>query len=256
MPEIWENPFGNAQLKIERAKKHTADIDERLQASSDRYGPSLHINADTGKQFLHYGLTDRFLRSDIALIVGDAIHNLHSALDIAYRETIRVISPNGFSPSKTKFIVGNDRKHLETSLTCTARVDPASRLFDFLVEHVKSYKGKGGDADICAIHALDIDDKHHLLIPMLAVTGIEGVELESEDGTIDRYTIVLTRPNSYRKAVPFGSKLKNHGQVIFKITFGQGTALDDAEVVPTLNRFYGKTREIVREFQRIIRESR
>jgi hypothetical protein len=103
-----------------------------------------------------------------------------------------VVSPSGFRPDKTKFIVGNNRKHLETSLTETAKVDPASPLFGFLVESIKSYKGGDGDKDICVIHALDIDDKHRLLIPMLAVTGIDGVELETQDGTIDRCTIVLT----------------------------------------------------------------
>jgi hypothetical protein len=38
MPEIWENPFANAHLKVERANKHIAAIEERLRASSDNYG--------------------------------------------------------------------------------------------------------------------------------------------------------------------------------------------------------------------------
>ena len=42
-------------------------------------------------------------------------------------------------------------------------------LFDFMVNRVKPYRG--GDGDICPLHVLDIDDKVHLLIPMLAVTG-------------------------------------------------------------------------------------
>ena len=63
------------------------------------------------------------------------------------------------------------------------------------------------------MHGLDIDDKHHLLIPMLAVTGIDAVELENEDGSIDRLDITaLTRPNSYRKIVGLESKLKIHGE--------------------------------------------
>jgi hypothetical protein len=122
-------------------------------------------------------------------------------------------------------------------------------LFDFLVERVKSYKG--GDADICAIHALDIDDKHHLLIPILTVVGIDGVELENEDGTIDKYTIAVTRHNFYRAPVTLGSKFKNHGEVIFKVTFREGTPTHDLEVVPTLLRFSKKTLRIVRGLQRM-----
>ena len=247
--EIWDSPFGHAKLKIERANKHIADIDEGLRASSDRYSPSLKIDAKTGEQFLYYSLTDRTLRSDITLIAGDAIHNLKCALDIAYCETIRVISPHGFNVSRTKFIVGNDRKHLEISLTKTAKINTTSPLFEFLVERVKSYQG--GDGDICAIHDLDTDDKHHFLIPLFTVTSIDGVELENGDGTVEHFTIGLTRPNYYRQRVPLDSKLKNHGEVTFKITFREGTPLYGLEVVPTLLRFSRKTLRIVNFLQRL-----
>src|SRR5258706_11757621 len=46
--EIWETPFGNAHLKIERATKQIADIDKRLRASLDTHGPSLHLDGKTG----------------------------------------------------------------------------------------------------------------------------------------------------------------------------------------------------------------
>jgi hypothetical protein len=247
--EIWDHPFGHALLKVERANKHIADINQRLSTSSDTNGPAMHLYGKTGQQFIYYGLSDRKLRSDIALMVGDAIHNLHSALDIAYRETLRVLSPDGFSSERTKFIVGNDRKHLETSLTKTAKVPANSPLFNFLVERVKSYKG--GDADICAIHDLDIDDKHHLLIPILTVVGVDGVELENEDGTIDHFTIAITRPNVYRARVPFGSKFKNHGKVRIQVTFREGTPTHNIEVVPTLLGFSRKTLRIVRALRKL-----
>jgi len=122
-----------------------------------------------------------------------------------------------------------------------------------LVEYVKPYKGEGGDKDICAIHALDIDDKHHLLIPILTLVGIDGVELENEDGTIDRFTIAVTRHNFYRAPVPLGSKFKNHGEVRFKITFREGISTHNLGVVPTLIRFSKKTLRVVRGLQRMSR---
>jgi hypothetical protein len=251
MNEIWDHPFGHAILKVERANKHIADIDKRLLTSSDTNGPSMHFYGKTGEQSIYYGLTDRTLRSDIALMVGDAIHNLHSALDIAYRETIRLLSPDGYSATHTKFIVSENRKHLESSLTKTAKVSANSPLFDFLVERVKPYREKGGDSDICAIHDLDIDDKHHLLIPILTVVGVDGVELENEDGTTDHFTIATTRLNAYRAPVPLGSKFKNHGKVRFQVTFREGTPTHNLEVVPTLLRFSRKTLRIVKILQRM-----
>jgi hypothetical protein len=118
------------------------------------------------------------------------------------------------------------------------------------VNHVKGYQG--GDSDILAIHTLDIDDKHRLLIPMVYVTGITGIELENEDGTIDAYNVVLlTHREFYRRVVPLGSKLKNHGEVQFHVTFGQGTAAEGLEILPTLSRWHDKVWELIRWLERM-----
>jgi hypothetical protein len=248
VPEIWENPFGNAHLKVERANKHIADIEERLRTSADAEGPSLHIDGKTGEQFLYYRLTDRELRSDIALMVGDAVHNLHCALDIAWCAAIRSIFPQSDS-RWAKFPVYKNRHELESALTKSRKIPASSPLFDLVVNRVKCYQG--GDADICALHDLDIDDKHNLLIPMLAVIGVNGVELEDENGLTSNLAIALTRPNSYRRQVPLGTKIKNHGKAIFRVTFSDGTPLKDIEVIPTLQRFSAKVLAIVRALQRI-----
>jgi hypothetical protein len=51
---------------------------------------------------------------------------------------------------------------------------------------------------------------------MLAVTGIDAVELENEGGSIDRLDITaLTRANSCRKIVGLESKFKIHGEASF-----------------------------------------
>jgi hypothetical protein len=250
MPDSWERPFGYAHLKIERANKHIADIEQRLSASSDSYGPSLHIDRKTGEQFLYYVFLDRTLRPDIALMVGDAIHNLHCALDFAWQDTVRRLSPEGFRPTKTKFPVTDTREKLVSDLTVTARISSASRLFDFMVEDVKPYGG--GDGDILALHALDIDDKHHLLIPMLTVTGVMGVELENVDGTRMLTDILIVPPDrAFRQAVQLGAKLADHGKVTFYITFRQGTYLQGQEIVPALLRMSAKVLRIIRRLQRM-----
>ncbi|MGP8260667.1 MAG: hypothetical protein ACLQM6_12030 [Acidobacteriaceae bacterium] len=249
MPEIWENPFANAILKIERANKHVADIEQRLRMSSDRYGASLHIDSKTGEQFLYYIPADDSLRSDIALTVGDAVHNLHSALDIAWRETVRRTSPSGFHATRTKFPICKTRHELESTLVKTVKLDPKSAPYLFLVTRVKPYER--GDADIYALHALDIDDKHHLLIPMVTVAGIEGLELENEDGTIDRLDIPITRPDFYRKTVRYGAHLKDNGELVFQVKFRQGTPMEGLEVIPTLHRFSAKVEEIVLVLRRM-----
>jgi len=249
MREIWETPFGNAHLKIDRANKHIADIEERLGASSDRYGPSLHMDIKTGEQFLYYSPTDRTLRSDIALMVGDAIHNLRSALDIVWGGTVHALGNRDASKYR-KFPIDpkGTREKLNSTLTKSAEIPESSPVIRLMLDGVKCYKG--GDPDILALHNLDIDDKHHLLIPMLTVSGVDGVELEHEDGTVNRLTIMLIRPNFYRERVPLNSKIKNHGEVRFEITFREGAPLENLEVIPSLKRLSWKTKKIVRLLQR------
>lgn len=248
MREIWDHPFGYALLKIERANDHIADIQSRLHASSDDYGPSLHVDGKTGEQFLYYKQGDRYLRSDIALMAGDAVHNLRSALDIAWVETIKRVSPASLT-KWTQFTVPDSKTKLVGDLTKTGKIDPASELFDFMVNRVKSYEG--GDTDIVALHNLDVDDKHRLLIPVVAVTGIKGVELKNEDGSVDVLDIAITRPNAFRKVVGLETQLQNHGEVVFHVTFGKGAPGEDFEVIPTLMRYSKKVERIVRTLQRL-----
>ena len=131
----------------------------------------------------------------------------------------------------------------------TGKILPDSLLFKFMVESVKSYQG--GDADIWAIHRLDIHDKHHLLIPVLNVLSIDGVELEQENGQVDCLTLALTGPIPEWIEVPFGSKLKKYGHATFEVKFRNGILTEGLEVVPTLRRFSAKTGEIVFVFQRM-----
>jgi hypothetical protein len=248
MREIWETPYGNAVLKIERADKHISDIEQRLSSSQDAYYLSLHVNASTGKQFVLYSLAEKYIRAQLALMIGDTIHNLKCALDIAWSDTIQRLSPAGYNP-RTNFPVRQNRQDLESVLQKTGKILPDSPLFKFMVESVKSYQG--GDTDIWAIHRLDIHDKHHLLIPVLNVLSIDGVELEQENGQVDCLTLALTGPIPEWIEVPLGSKLKNYGHATFEVKFRDGIPAEGLEVIPALRRFSAKTREIVWRLQRM-----
>ena len=99
---------------------------------------------------------------------GGTVHALGNSAASKYRKF--PIDPKG------------TRDKLESTLTKSAARLESSPVIKLMLDGVKCYKG--GDGDILALHDLDIDDKHHLLIPMLTVSGVEGVELEHEDGTI------------------------------------------------------------------------
>jgi|ERR1035438_5167951 hypothetical protein len=250
MREIWDHPFGYALLKIERANKHIAEIEERIRVSSYDHGPSVHINMQTGEKVLNCAHTDWKLAADLALIVGDAIHNLHSALDIAWVEIVRKLSPKG--PSKyTRFPADPEgtREKLESTLVKSAEIPRSNAVCDLMLDRIKPYKG--GDADLLLLNSFDINDKHQLLIPLVTVAGVRGIELEHEDGRVEILDIILTRRQGFSQTIPLETKLKNHGQTAFQVTFRETTTLNDSEVIPTLKRFASKVTQIVRVLQRV-----
>ncbi|MGA8730126.1 MAG: hypothetical protein WB608_15340, partial [Terracidiphilus sp.] len=119
------------------------------------------------------------------------------------------------------------------------------------------YRGRDGDGDICSLHDLDIRDKHHLLIPVANIVSIDGLELEDESGNVNIHTFTATGPLlTHSIPVPFGSHIKNHGKVAIRVTFGNAVLADDLEVTPMLSRLRWKTFRIVREFQRMVHETR
>ena len=81
--------FAASRLKIERAKQHINDLHSRILdfADSGFYALSVDKNTKTG----NYGLKIEVRKSfpnDYALIIGDAAHNLKSALDVLANEVV------------------------------------------------------------------------------------------------------------------------------------------------------------------------
>ena len=246
---MWETPYGNAVLKIKRANKHIADIEQRLLAARNAYQLTLHVDAKSGKQFLNYRISDRKIRAHLALMIGDAIHNLKCALDIAWGNTYTTLYPTTFEPRFLNFPFQPERKTLETVLTKKGKIPDTCRLFSFVVDSVKSYKT--GNPDLWAVHRLDIHDKHRLLIVVLNFMFIDDVELEHENGEVECRTLTLAGLSSGRIEIPFGSHLKSHGQAAIEVKFCDGMAAEGLSVVPTLQGYSRKVSRIVRTLRKI-----
>lgn len=81
-------PYGAARLKLNRAKKHTIDAQTAIVALENAYAPAIEQHPDTGAQSLIHDVPDtREPIENLSLVIGDAIHNLRSALDYAWYAT-------------------------------------------------------------------------------------------------------------------------------------------------------------------------
>jgi hypothetical protein len=175
--------FKDARLKIERANVHIRDIEARILALHETDTSRVEIHPQFGTDRLIHEFTDATAFDDLALLLGDAIHNLNCALDYTWSQTVEHLIPS-IVDGRTKFPVRETAKELEGWLKNSGK-QPAihslcPELSKFLLNEICPYSG--GNHAIWPIHVLDNTDKHRLLIPVLSSGDIHGILVVDENG--------------------------------------------------------------------------
>jgi hypothetical protein len=179
------------------------------------------------------------LLEDIALVIGDAIHNLHCALDHAWTSTLQKLSPATIT-KHTKFPIFPSENTLKGALRGIEIHISVPRLFDFMVRDIKPYEG--GDDSLWMVHSFDIDDKHRLLLPVFEYSSIQGIEVENEQGEVERgFTWGTHEKPPYYVHIPLGWHFKQKGEVSVAVLFGEGTLTQFADTLDMLWTFQIKT---------------
>src|ERR1700693_5081411 len=169
--------FHDCRLKIDRANKHIADIDARIVRLHETDTARIDIHPETGGEILTHTFSDTTAFNDIALMLGDAVHNLNCALDYTWLQTIERLLPTPVD-DRAKFPVRKSIKELEGWMA-KAGIDSAHpALFLHMLDKVQHCHG--GDEAIWAIHNLDI--RHRLLIPVLSTGHIDGISVMDQHG--------------------------------------------------------------------------
>ena len=247
IPFIQQPLYEGAWLQVDRAKKHVAEFNSELQrfADSDPYSVVIQPELAPGLQMMEITVRETFPRN-LAPIVGDAVHNLRSALnllayDLVRRETRRE------PPSNVQFPLASSSEHLERVIVDRG-IHLAGPSVVRAVRELKPYTG--GDDLLCALHDLDITGKHHSLI-----RAQWALNIHRGDPSINELLVI---PHGYTKGVhpmplgvpndlPVNKELKPGIQ----IWFGPGpTATQGKEIAPTLVQFTELVSEIVRSFEK------
>jgi hypothetical protein len=97
-----------------------------------------------------------------AAIIGDVVHNLRSSLDILICQLVE--SNGGIPNDDTRFPMtkGGAASYRSLVKSATRGVSADARV---VLTGLEPFPG-GKDEDLYALHRLDIEDKHHLLVPM------------------------------------------------------------------------------------------
>jgi hypothetical protein len=175
-------PLENIRAKIQRAEKHIRDLERArrrfLRTSPYKVVPYFHIE---------HGFTVFVLEvcpeipPCIALIAGDAAHNLRSALDhIAHELFFRHPKTGTTTKSeRVQFPIFDTPEAYEGAKLGT---EPRGlfRLGESIkdtLDRVKPYRG--GDDRLWILHKLDIFDKHHALPTSSMVVSDFGFEVDT-----------------------------------------------------------------------------
>ncbi len=171
--------FKDAHRKVNRARDHIQGIETRVAIMHKTVSSVVEVDAANGCETVKYSFDDSEAFSDIALMLGDTIHNLNCALDYSWLLTIQQLVPSSVK-NRAKLPVHETVDEIEGVLR-KAEIDKScSALFGFMLETIRPYKG--GDVAIWPVHTLANRDKHRLLIPILSSAHIEGLEVEDERG--------------------------------------------------------------------------
>ena len=213
--------FRDARLKIDRANKHIEEIKTAVLCLHEAYISVIESDANTGGHSIKYkcpDLEDRLLQ--IALMTGDAVHNLRTALDYAWIATIDSLRLP--QTRYTKFPFTETLKMLQDQLA-ERQINTANPiLFEKLTADIKPYRA--GNLHLWALHSLDITDKHKLLLPLVNYAGADGIRVEDEHGTVHPIELMPRTGGTNVMFLDFlpNIKIKEKGHIAASILFDEG----------------------------------
>jgi hypothetical protein len=236
------NPFVGAALKIKRADRHIAELTYAARSLPRRQGYAFIIEQPEPRKLKILYIAQNPMPIEFTGTMGDAIHNLRSALDLI--AVVLTAPPFGSgNPSHAYFPTGEDRdKFIIARKKKMKRVSAEAWR---MVEELESYSG--GKNALRALHDLDVLDKHKLLIPVVSSLTITSMNITlggeritlrglnfQPDGSGRTFSAEIACPDGVS-----GEDFKSDDNLdaTFTIVFGPSQPLQGKPIVPTLLQF-------------------
>ena len=244
-PAAFQGPI----VKIQRAAKHINECNEMTKAwSPTGFGLELIGESQDGERWVYRTFVENAPTLEYAAALGDAIHNLRSALDILICDIARL---RGKAASEVKFPFAANKAALDDILAKPQfkriGVDVTAA-----ISAEKPYK-TDGNLLLRGLHDLDVADKHRLLL--VAQTGILVEWTPTARTEADR----LTHRKFYKpsfdgdvwgavKEMELGVHFQPSAKEITPV-FGPDLPFAGKPVIPTLHALGRLVEEIVERFR-------
>lgn len=245
--------FDNARLKVERANSHIIDFCKCV----DDFVKTDFMSFEIEDRTLKFKIT-RDLPSHLPLILGDAVHNLRVALDLAYVELITLLDK---TPTKwTTFRMWESRQKLVSTLG-EGILNGEPDVVEMLADVVGAYQG--GNEILYALDSLDISDKHVLLIPVISIIRLDHTKGKvTSDGntvvTLDDVSLSVDLEGQIdMNLIHFGDSgadlhFEGKGEPAFGVFFGKDTNIQGQPIPETLLYFRGVVENTIKNFEKTV----
>lgn len=250
------------RLKVERAKQHIADVADELEGFINAPPPPYTVvtqdDPETGALVYRAAVHPQAQEwlDQIALVFGDAIHNLRAALDfIAWQ----LVESNNGGPSRwTTFPIADSWKEFDSG--GPRFVNGAGEDAIKLLREIRPYKG--GNNDLWRLHRLDIADKHRLLLAMGSVYTAALMGYRASDGTefavrlVPRQRIfpVVDQTELHRVEAQYRDHVKKHPdpQFGFEVAISDGDSVKGEGVLKTLADSVSAVERVIEVFRPLL----
>lgn len=252
--------FGQARIKLDRADQHIQNFQVFWEAFLKTEFCTLRLkDHPEGGQLIQVEAMN-IMPAEMALIPGDAIHNMRCALDYIIAEIL------GWREFRLAFPFDEERDRLIDSFRTVpvirggktvkkgrnARIEEALPGFGkFIVDKIRPYRDAGNPLWI--INELDRRDKHRLLIPVIIPQTLEGYRAIDDYGnvyggkaTIDAGVVNLAHSR------PGTIKIEDYGRISAEIFFNEVGLIEQQPVIPTLTNMREAISEAIKSIEEFV----
>ncbi len=246
------------RLKVERANRHIDELRVATQPLSHEFyeitfdRSPMFSNRNEPGIYVHYR-PKQAIPSILALMLGDAIHNLRSALDHLSTAMVRTIKPG----AKTYFPIAPKREIFEAApvLDLIEKALPGGK--KLILENIRP-KNASNEV-LWRFNDLDNDDKHNLIIPTVTIAKIEGLDalVGSNRATGNIICNDAARPFCVLalKGRESDITIQDNSKLTVDVKFGKRSVFENEPVIPTLTQIAGLVSHTLDEFETLIRNT-
>ena len=228
--------FAGSELKIARARKHVIEFEQYVADHMDAHPPKVTTRERTDPadewSALNTHVEVKVLPPEAGAIIGDVIHNLRAALDIMAVSLVGAVSTD---TENVYFPFCTDANELDKMIKRRGFDRAGQDAVDLLKQFAPH---RGGNEALRALHELDIQDKHHMVIPILANISSPPSRVEIDESVQPRRV----------RLVP----LDYDPKTLFAPSFPDNSFLAHREVIPTLHELVSLVEGILKAFAALV----